>query len=67
MVSEITPDSGAEGIVYPNDIIIAMDGKTVENGDDLLELLYKYHVGDSVKITVIREDERLELTVVLGE
>jgi serine protease Do len=67
LVSEITADSGAEGVIYPQDIIIAMDGEAVKTANDLLAILEKHKVGDSVQITVIRQGEQMEVTVILGE
>ncbi|MDD2421170.1 MAG: trypsin-like peptidase domain-containing protein [Heliobacteriaceae bacterium] len=50
-----------------NDIVIAFNGKEVRRGVDLQKELFEHKVGDSVEITVVREDKKLVVPVVLGE
>ncbi|MCW2279350.1 S1C family serine protease [Heliophilum fasciatum] len=50
-----------------NDIIIAINDQAIHNRPELLRELYKYKVGDTVNVTVVREQEKLTLPVTLGE
>ncbi len=44
------------GRLHMGDIIKKVDGKKIDNLDDLFELLDKYKVGDKIKIEVKRDD-----------
>ncbi|MBP6057023.1 MAG: trypsin-like peptidase domain-containing protein [Nitrosomonas sp.] len=57
----ITP----EGNIIANDIIIAVDGKTIDSVDKLLARIDGYKVGDTIKITVSRKGETMEVPVTL--
>jgi len=56
---------------YPlqeNDIIIAMNGTKIKNGDDLASYLEEYTLPeDTVVLTIQRENQRLQTQVVLGK
>lgn len=47
------------------DVIVAIDGEPVKKAGDLHALMDKYHVGDTVKVTVERDGERREVEVTL--
>lgn len=51
--------------VEVNDIITKMDGKNVESSVHLKFLLYKHNIGDSIKLTVLRDGKEKELTIKL--
>lgn len=57
----ITPDGG----IVPGDIITAVDGKPVDTVSRLLARLDDFSVGDTVKITVLRDGRALEFSVAL--
>jgi S1-C subfamily serine protease len=57
----------SEGNVVLGDIIVAIDGKTVRNSDDLYKILEGYDVGDEVRVEVIRGGRKRTLTVRLQE
>ena len=57
----ITP----EGNVIANDIIIAVEGKPIDSVEKLLARIDSYKVGDTVKITVLRKGETVEVPVTL--
>ena len=50
-----------------NDIITHIDGKAIRGSSDLVGILGNASVGDSLKLTVYRQGNTLELTVVVGE
>jgi S1-C subfamily serine protease len=58
---------GNTPIMLGGDLIIAIDGKRVENEEDLSQMMNDHRAGDSVKITVYRNKKKLEVTVSLGE
>jgi S1-C subfamily serine protease len=58
--------SGNDGNVILGDIIVALDGTPVKSLDDLLELLERRQPGDTVTLTTVRGQERVEQKVVLG-
>ena len=76
-VLRVTPGSAAaaaglrgaraegDGRIVPGDIIVAVDGKPVDNVARLLARLDDYHVGDSVRLTLLRDGRRTDVTVTL--
>ncbi|WP_292993257.1 trypsin-like peptidase domain-containing protein [Nitrosomonas sp.] len=57
----ITP----EGNIIANDIIVALENKPIDSVDKLLARIDSYKVGDTIKITVLRRGEKIELPVTL--
>lgn len=57
----LTPDGG----VIPNDVIVAVQGKPVDSVSKLLALIDEFNVGDTVQLTVIRDEQAREIDVVL--
>lgn len=57
----ITP----EGNIIANDIIVAVENKPIDSVDKLLARIDGFKVGDTVKITVLRKDEEVEVPVTL--
>ncbi|MCL1810407.1 MAG: trypsin-like peptidase domain-containing protein [Clostridiales bacterium] len=49
------------------DMLYYIEETRIEKPSDLTDALQKYQVGDTVKLTVVRSNELVELTVVLGE
>jgi S1-C subfamily serine protease len=52
------------------DVIVAIDGKSVENSDDLFRIIDSYSVGDEVKLSIVRHpltraEKRLSVSVTL--
>ncbi len=68
-VSEVAPGGPADrGGLRSGDLIVRIDGQPVHVFGDLLSyLLTQKSPGDSVVLEVLRGDQQLELTVVLGE
>lgn len=59
--------AAAQGGMLVNDIILAIDEKEVSGSSQLAAILYEYNVGDTVIITVLRGNESIDLSIVLGE
>jgi serine protease Do len=51
----------------PEDVIVAMNGKPVKNGDDLVDRVSTTPIGDTVTITVDRDGKRIDSKVVIGD
>lgn len=68
LIGEVTADSPADdaGLV-DGDIVIAVDGNTVDGAAGLVAAIRDREPGDAVEITVIRDGETLTLTAVLTE
>ena len=50
-----------------NDVIVELDGTKIKNSAHLKYLLYKHNIGDSVKLTIIRNGNEKELTLKLTQ
>jgi PDZ domain-containing protein len=73
LVIETVPDSAADGLLLPNDVIIEMDGKQVAFRDDIINDLSDAEIGDLVEMLVDRpidesvdEFDQIEVDLVLG-
>ena len=67
-ITEVTPDgTAAEAGLQPEDIVVAVDGQSVENSGDLTTLLARRNPGDEVTLGVIRDGRRIQVPVELGE
>jgi S1-C subfamily serine protease len=51
----------ADGRIVPGDIIVAVEGTAVESVARLSSRLDDYQVGDTVRLTVLRDGRRTEL------
>lgn len=69
LISEINEESAFTGTeAEVGDIIIAIDGETVEDLSDISNLLLKYAPGDKVTITLYRQNgQELDVTATLLE
>ena len=77
VILSISPGSAAEeaglqgatispnGNVFANDIIIAVDGKSIGSVEKLLKRIDGHKVGDTIKITVLRRGETIEVPIIL--
>lgn len=57
----LTPD----GEVIPKDVIIAVQGESVDSVSKLLARIDDFSVGDTVRLTVMRNEQTREIDVVL--
>ena len=68
LVSDVDPDGpGAAGGLRIGDIVVALDGKAIENGRQLEVNLYRRAAGAVTTLDVRRGAERLRLSVVVTE
>ncbi len=54
-------------IMLGGDLIVAIDGQNVQDQQDLAQVMNAHRAGDSVKVTVYRGKQKMEVTVTLGE
>src|SRR5262249_11890885 len=54
-------------IMLGGDLIVAIDGQNIQDQQDLAQVMNAHRAGDSVKVTVYRGKQKMELTVTLGE
>ena len=73
LVIDTVPDSAADGVLLPNDVIIEMDGKQVAFRDDIINDLSDAEIGDLVEMLVDRpidesvdQFDEIEVELVLG-
>lgn len=57
----------SDGSIEIGDIISAVDGHPVEDGNDLLRVLDEKSPGDTITLSVEREEQTLSVTIPLGE
>ncbi len=62
-VTLVVPDSPADGMLQVGDLIIEANGEDTMTTDELQAVFAEVEPGDSVELTVEREDKPLELTV----
>jgi PDZ domain-containing protein len=67
LVAEVLPGSGGSGIVEQGDIVTAVDGVTVQFVQELISEVRDRQVGDTVTLTISRDNEVRDVQVVLGE
>jgi S1-C subfamily serine protease len=51
--------------MYLGDVIVAIDGKPVRNVKDFLALMQQHQVGDTITVTIVRDDERQDVQMTL--
>jgi serine protease Do len=68
VLSDVTPGGpGARAGLQPGDLVLALDGKRMENGRQLRINLYARGVNDTVVMDVQRGDRKLSIRVPVGE
>jgi 2-alkenal reductase len=64
LVSNVTAGSPADKAgMKKGDIILAIDGKTIDSDNTLFSLLSKHNPGDKVKLTVLRSGSNTNMTI----
>lgn len=61
------PGTPAEKVLEPGDRIVALDGKPIEESDDLIQSISEKKVGDTVQVTFIRKDKEQTESVNLAD
>ena len=63
LVTAVSPDAPASAELEQDDVIVRVDGKPVRTPDELRAEIGRHMPGDDVRLTVLRDGKRLELTV----
>jgi S1-C subfamily serine protease len=58
---------GNAPITLGGDLIVAIDGQSIEDQQDLSHVMQNHHSGDAVTVSVYRGKKRIDIKVVLGE
>jgi serine protease Do len=68
MLSDVTPDGPADKAgLKAGDIVLSVNGKTLDSARQLDVNLYRYKLGDKVNVQVLRGDEKLTFQVAVTE
>ena len=68
MVSTVTPNGGAaKAGLQPGDVIISIDGRSIRDGDDLVNDISARHVGSTVKLGYLRNGKQETANVAIGD
>ena len=68
LVQEVQPGGPAEKAgLKPEDVIIAMNGKPVQDGDDLVARVADTPIGQDLKVTVDRNGKKMDFNVTVGD
>jgi S1-C subfamily serine protease len=68
LIESVEPGSAAEAAgIEAGDLVVAIDGSTIEGIEDLAGQVRTRHAGDTVEVTVVRDGEEQTVTVTLGE
>jgi S1-C subfamily serine protease len=58
---------GSIPITLGGDLIVAIDGQSIEDQQDLTHVMQNHRSGDTVTVTIYRGKKRIDIKVVLGE
>ena len=66
IIRDVAKDGpAAEAGLKKDDIVVAIDGEPIDTADALIINIRGHKIGDSIKLTVLRDDEELELEATL--
>lgn len=66
LVEPVPGGPAAKAGLRSRDVIVAVDGAPVRNSDELRDALLKHRIGDTIRLSVQRGEEKLEVQVVAG-
>ena len=67
LIDQVNADTPANDAgLLANDIIVSIDDDSIKNRGDLFESLAKYSPGDEITVSLLRDDEKIDLQVTLG-
>jgi serine protease Do len=68
ILADVLPGSpAAQAGIRPGDIVLALDGKAMENGRQLHVNLYRRLIGDVIALDVLREGQTFKIAVAMTE
>ena len=60
-------ESDGSQIPVGGDVIVSIEGKAIDDFEDLVSELVGYPAGETVDLGIVRDDERITIPVILGE
>ena len=67
-VQSVAPDGPSDKAgIKAEDIIVALNGKPIKNGDQLVSTVTATPVGDPIDVSVIRDAKKMEFKVIVGD
>lgn len=67
LISNVSRKSPADKAgIKPGDIVIAINGEACDSSGQLRSLLSSYTIGDTVKVTVLRNERKIDFKVSIG-
>ena len=68
IVGSVSPKGGAgKAGLQPGDVIVSIDGRTIKDGDDMVQDISARKVGSSVKIGYLRGGKQDSASVIVGD
>jgi serine protease Do len=68
IVGVVTPNGGAaKAGIQAGDVIVSVDGRSIKDGDDLVNDISARHVGSTVKLGYLRDGKQATANVVIGD
>lgn len=67
LVAEVSGNSGAEGMVFPGDVIYSCNGNTVRSISQINAIKARMEVGDTIKLSLYRQGTHLDVEIVLKD
>jgi S1-C subfamily serine protease len=66
-IASVVPGGGAdEAGMQPGDVIVGVEGETVDAASDVGKVIAHFHPGDEIELTIERDGQEQTLTVTLG-
>jgi serine protease Do len=67
IVADVRPGSTAAKMdIRPGDLVLALDGKPIENGRQLHVSLYRHVVGEVITLDILRDGQTMKFPVAVG-
>lgn len=67
IVSGVIPQSPAEGILRPGDLVLEVNGEAVATADELANKSRRAEIGERIELRIRRGDEERDVTVIAGQ
>lgn len=65
-VAGVLSDMPASDVIEPGDEIIAINGQAIESTNDIIERTSSFDMGDTIDVTLLREEEEMNVSVELA-
>ncbi|MBI1729486.1 trypsin-like peptidase domain-containing protein [Candidatus Acetothermia bacterium] len=66
VVVNVQKNSPSVGILQPNDVILSIDGEAIPTVTDLIDNVQYRTVGETVKLEILRNSQKMTVEIVLG-